>query len=202
MKKFKIPMRFILNIAATLLLVAILFLAFKFYNPSGIATIGDSPPLTTLELLDVQVKDSPATIVTISANLPAKGPTSQAVAADILSSYNWSRQYFRPYKCGPEYPASLCRIGVTQIIIFSTQEGACWNPPNVKPCQVQIASVIFWLDQTYVERLPFGEPLTIEELIYFHQQVAQETIDPRSGKPTGGNFAQLESDPRLFVLSK
>lgn len=181
--------RHLLNLAGLLVILAVGFGASRLYNPDpfdlGVEGV-ELPRLSAFDPVDVVFDLDNARI---SFALELKSTATQGpIVADILELYRWSRQHYRPVKCGDEYPPELCKYGTTQIWVL--QRGQVTVVGGVAE-----AYQVIWamgLDQEQIDQLLNSiPPATVSELDQFHQRAAQSTDG------TGG-FSQFVNPPAPF----
>lgn len=160
------------------------------YDKPRSVTLGeaDLPPLKALKYvpekgLDIDLKRG-AILVAVEL---IEGTNPDDLAADFIDIYRWGRTYFSPLKCGPDYPADMCKIGVVYILVVSLEETLNREGAN----QGYFPVLDISLDQVQIDRMMENPPGTIDELASFHQQVVEQT------QGTGGSI-KVYDPPEIF----
>jgi hypothetical protein len=174
--------RLIINLVAFLIIGAVAFLASRFYSTGGAPSQAAGEDFPKLSIQVVETKVEPAKIQA-AVVLDNKSVSEEDFVADILEIYTWGRSYFRPYKCGDEYPPNLCQYGEVHIFVLVPMEGV---PSTTGPVEVYMTLVELWLDQAQIDVLLSAQPTSFTELDEFHSSVAQQT------EGTGGGATVVE----------
>lgn len=189
--------RLVVNTAAALLIIGVAVLASLSYEPlsKNVGNI-EPPALATLKVVDV-LSPKPS-LVALALRIPEK--SGGDLVSDILETYRWARAKFPSViKCGKEYPGELCDYGVVVIFLVSSTHEEIPLVHSTDQGYDKVALLI--LDQTQIDKLLAKiPPETMQEVLEFHQKVAQETEGTGGGVKVyndlsifGGLILELES---------
>lgn len=157
----------------------------------------DAPEMSYLKMVDVQEGNLLAPFVRIALYMP-RGTPEENLVEDILAAYKWGTSKFKPVKCGKDYPPEIenCNLGRVEIwLLFRDKPIPTSQGPQ--PNTFLIVARME-LDQFFIETLLQRGVINMDQLLSFHESVAQQTYG------TGGSvrLAQGASTFRGFENMK
>lgn len=170
-----------------------LYLATRYGVPSyekpRPATLAEAnlPPLSALKPIEGGLDIRPQAGVVRVALEVQRGSSDEAVTADLLAIYRWGRGYYTELKCGPDYPANMCRVGLVTVLLVGREQVVTTTGTAERYVKV----LAMGLDQIQLDKLLAAPPANFEAMLEWHAAVAEATLG------TGG-FIRAYNPPEPF----
>lgn len=165
--------RLAINLVAVLIIGVVALLATLSYQTapktgSSPVEVTDLPKFSAMKIVEVKVEDAKVQVA-----IEVVGEDEPAIVADFVTLYQWGRSYFRPVKCGKEYPPNLCQIGEVHVFLLVLEKDV--PSPTGEPVEVYLTKLEIWLDQSQIDAHLDPTIRSFAELDELHSRVAQET---------------------------